>query len=436
MRLALSLGALALLAPALSAQLTQTESLTNFTHVGTAPNWTDDLPNSDSRHGIVDRLNSIDNLQYVGQTMMLQPGTYVFSARLMKIQDQVGVADIQMIVIASGPSANGVLPASAQPTDTWVQSPYLSVSITQAQPVTVVLQNTDTTVLKQNYLFDEVTVGRVELGPLVHYSSMTDWPHAWGNDPRYFAGPVADPDSADGRAEHLLGVWWLEFMPLSVSLPPGLYTANVRLKKIGSASGASDVDLEVRLPAGSSRVTLTGIEASQALGTYVHTPDVIFTVNQGDTPDFWFGNTQSTYKSGYHFDALIVRRGSFIPYGTGCRSSLGEVALSGTTPVIGEPYTQRVRNVPAAGGALAFGAASAQVDLTGVGMPGCTMWASFDAIAPLVAGPGGIAEFSLLVPVNVALAGSELFSQALVFDPGINALGIAASNGARARISP
>jgi hypothetical protein len=82
MRRAISFGAIALLVPALTAQLAQTASLTDFMHADAAPHWTDDVPNADSRHSIGDQLNGIDNLHCVGRTMMLQPGTHVISARL------------------------------------------------------------------------------------------------------------------------------------------------------------------------------------------------------------------------------------------------------------------------------------------------------------------------------------------------------------------
>ena len=56
-------------------------------------------------------------------------------------------------------------------------------------------------------------------------------------------------------------------------------------------------------------------------------------------------------------------------------------------------------------------------------------WHFADALAGLVG------ELRIVVPTNPALLGSKFHNQAVVLDPGINALGLAASNGGVAELS-
>jgi hypothetical protein len=60
-------------------------------------------------------------------------------------------------------------------------------------------------------------------------------------------------------------------------------------------------------------------------------------------------------------------------------------------------------------------------------MPGCVLLASVDVVGSLTS-RGGAVELALRFPPDPSIAGLRLFVQALVVDPGANALGLTASD--------
>jgi hypothetical protein len=107
-------------------------------------------------------------------------------------------------------------------------------------------------------------------------------------------------------------------------------------------------------------------------------------------------------------------------------------------PVIGTNWSLNVTNVPATGtiGVDVFGLADAGItDLFFLGAPGCGARASLDLLnAWIVAGSSH--PYSLALPNNPAIVGIDLFTQAVVLQPGANALlgGAITSNGINGRI--
>ena len=71
------------------------------------------------------------------------------------------------------------------------------------------------------------------------------------------------------------------------------------------------------------------------------------------------------------------------------------------------------------------------LDLAAFGAPGCSGRVSPDATALLV-GAGNTASWSLLLPNAPSLLGTRFYQQALVVDPGRNALGGVVSDAAAA----
>lgn len=126
--------------------------------------------------------------------------------------------------------------------------------------------------------------------------------------------------------------------------------------------------------------------------------------------------------------------------GLGCNDSgktavqlLARQGLVGPgTPV---PLEIRCSATLAPFGVVAIGAGTASwggiplpLDLAFAGAPGCRIWAGLDFLfSPLQLFTGGNA-FEPMIPNNSALKGFPLFFQALVIDPGANALGIATTN--------
>ncbi|MFN9947200.1 MAG: hypothetical protein ACK56S_10160 [Planctomycetota bacterium] len=118
-------------------------------------------------------------------------------------------------------------------------------------------------------------------------------------------------------------------------------------------------------------------------------------------------------------------------YGAGCPGSNGVPALTaGDGPRLGAgwPLTLANANLNAPVAALVLGLANAPgVPLDGIGMPGCTAWASADVLLVAPA-PNGAAAWSVQLPANAGLVGVQLYAQGLSLDLGWNPAGLVSSN--------
>ncbi len=132
--------------------------------------------------------------------------------------------------------------------------------------------------------------------------------------------------------------------------------------------------------------------------------------------------------------------GDYAPLGAGCAGSSGTPNLSASSngvPWVDTTFSQTVLNVPASNlGAVQLGLSSSlwngtplPIDLSVLGMTGCSMYVSGDALLPLVP-QNGQATFDLVVPNLPSLVGQSIHDQALLVDPGANPLGLTVSNGA------
>ncbi len=74
-----------------------------------------------------------------------------------------------------------------------------------------------------------------------------------------------------------------------------------------------------------------------------------------------------------------------------------------------------------------FGGQPLPLALDFLGMTGCVLHASIDALTVAVAS-GGVSQFDMTVPTNSALIGATFFAQTLVIDPAANSAGVTASN--------
>jgi hypothetical protein len=132
---------------------------------------------------------------------------------------------------------------------------------------------------------------------------------------------------------------------------------------------------------------------------------------------------------------------TYTPLGAGCAGTLPVSRLVPfDTPRIGALLELAIDNLPA-DVAVVFTGLSATasrfgplpLDLGPFGMPGCTAYTSDDAVA-LVVGAGGYGRYALAIPSAAFLVGLVFHQQALVLDPGVNALGIVVSGAATAQI--
>ena len=128
--------------------------------------------------------------------------------------------------------------------------------------------------------------------------------------------------------------------------------------------------------------------------------------------------------------------------GSGCPTSAGIASnTADALPRTGHTMIARIGNLPAPEAALfllgfsnttsSFG--PLPFDMTAVGAPGCSGRVRPDANV-LVFGANGSAAVQLAIPNTAAYLGMQFFTQALVLQSGLNALGMAASDAAAATV--
>ncbi len=118
-------------------------------------------------------------------------------------------------------------------------------------------------------------------------------------------------------------------------------------------------------------------------------------------------------------------------FGSGCGAApLSLYPLS--RPVLGMTVNAETRDIPAGslGGVLAIGVSKVTppVGLGIIGMPGCSLYVSFDGQFGFPV-TGATAPHAIAIPVDPSLAGTHVYAQSLVVSPGVNPLGIESSNG-------
>ncbi len=130
----------------------------------------------------------------------------------------------------------------------------------------------------------------------------------------------------------------------------------------------------------------------------------------------------------------------FRTFGLSGPGSMGGAKLSpvGPGPVIGTTFTVRVTQLPTSPANLAFMIVSPTVltpeaDLGPIGMRGSRLYIAPTAVIP-VQNAGGNATWSVAIPNDRNLVGTEFFTQAFVLDPGLNALGVGVSDAGEAVI--
>ncbi|MBL8756697.1 MAG: hypothetical protein JNK15_25600 [Planctomycetes bacterium] len=106
-------------------------------------------------------------------------------------------------------------------------------------------------------------------------------------------------------------------------------------------------------------------------------------------------------------------------------------AQLGSRPALGSTFTLEVdQNAGALVGMMVLGVASFTpgIPLDGIGMEGCELYASLDVLLTYVLS-GPPTPFGIAIANNPALLGATFYAQAATLTPGLNTLGIAASNG-------
>jgi hypothetical protein len=106
-------------------------------------------------------------------------------------------------------------------------------------------------------------------------------------------------------------------------------------------------------------------------------------------------------------------------------------------PVLGTTYTYTVSNIPAGSviSALLLSLVQGNVDMTGMGAPGCFQLVDLSLASTSLLFGGPTATYPVALPSNLALIGLKFHGQAASLVSSANALGVITSNGMRSTIS-
>ncbi|MGE0145021.1 MAG: hypothetical protein AB7T19_17190 [Planctomycetota bacterium] len=107
-------------------------------------------------------------------------------------------------------------------------------------------------------------------------------------------------------------------------------------------------------------------------------------------------------------------------------------AVFGSRPVLGTTFSMETLHLPAGTllGVLGVGFQQLAVDLSLLGLEGCSLYQSGEATLPLALSLPS-ATVNLAIPNLATLVGASVYGQSIVVAPGVNVGGIATSNGLR-----
>ena len=136
-----------------------------------------------------------------------------------------------------------------------------------------------------------------------------------------------------------------------------------------------------------------------------------------------------------HVWQLSLNSNRLLDFGSGCAGSRGQPVLSSMRPPqIGGDFAVRLDRLRrGATGGLVFGASS-QLDLRPFGAPGCTLYVRPDVMPAFATGGGDGVVWTWPIPLDSRFIGAIVRTQAIVFDPAANRLGLALSNAIEGRI--
>ncbi len=195
------------------------------------------------------------------------------------------------------------------------------------------------------------------------------------------------------------------------------------------------LDRSIYLPMGSYGVAVHMVGVGIAYGTANLTrtnADLVLTAGAAKSTPFNAAITNSRVWHGtLHYDtAQTGGTAGFGYFGPGCSGTLGISSQSyASLPQLGGTFAVTVNRLPIDSMFHVLGLSRSvstfgplPLDLGGFGAPGCSMRVSADAVT-FVVGQGGLGTWSVPLPANQALAGMVLYSQPLVLDPSVNAMG-------------
>lgn len=203
------------------------------------------------------------------------------------------------------------------------------------------------------------------------------------------------------------------------------------------------LDRPVYLPSGTFgfAVYMVGSGISfRSLATTTSNADLSITAGSAKSATR-FGASQTAARSWsgtLHYDTLTTGAGAAYGFfGAGCAGSSPVTNLiPANLPQLGATFTVNLNNMPTSAAFFLVGFSRTSspfgplpVDLSVYGMPGCRGRVSPDATLLLI-GSGNAATWNFGIPNTGSMVGLHLYNQAIVLDPGFNALGAVASDAA------
>ncbi|MEE2888106.1 MAG: hypothetical protein VX951_11815 [Planctomycetota bacterium] len=400
------------------------ESLTGapWGHTATGT-WNNGITESRSLFGKVDHLVAATTFTYSRSPLILEAGTYIAVARFAKVVSTTGSApiDLSMIIPSSKTLTTDV---SSQTLDSFIHTRTLNFNLSTKSSVLFSLSNLSTTNNKADYYFDSFYVGKVQEGPVELIESLgRRWGHTHAAP--YYLREVADASATFGFCDALgpsqgNGLWWFDWSSGVKQFSTGLYTFNLRIKKVVDLAGWADFDLWVSESTDNGATWQAGSKiewkrADHIVNKWVESPNYTFFVSNPNNlyRFFWnkTGGAGNGAKYNYHFDSFAVRKGEFTPYGTSCVRS-GKATLKGTIPQLGSPF--EIKCGPISNPqpmTMILGLADMNLDLGPMGWPGCYLLARMDILIPLPI-VRGAARLNMTLPNDPTLIGIPFYTQA------------------------
>ncbi|HEB52804.1 MAG TPA: hypothetical protein ENI87_06080 [bacterium] len=421
-----------------SAQNVIYQSLANAAWERQGGPWTP-VAEPESEFGQVLRLNflGIPVPELLSAPRWLEAGTYTARMRFKKRTSAAGAVPITLRAILSPiSSTTAVTQVAQQAIGGWTLSEPVTFTLNSMRAVRFRVEMVSG---GQDYDFDSFVLDRVTGGPVV---DMLDLAAGSQVHPQFYTVEDSDASHFGDKlvltAPNQFTLSWLQVFSPSMTLPAGDYYATVRLRKTVDTVGITPLTISART-SGAYLNSVTMPTSAQPVGTWVDSPPVAFTLTQ---PTSVFFQVHETSQLNWHYEFLTVTVYQDVPsyevFGAGCNG----VALSGTLPRIGQPFTLTVTGAPA-NAPVVFGLGYSQFeyanlvlpfDLYPLGALGCVIFAAPQVTLVALASPGGIAQSGFAIPNDSSFLGWSFLNQAFLPDPTANLLGLSVSNAGIGRV--
>lgn len=149
-----------------------------------------------------------------------------------------------------------------------------------------------------------------------------------------------------------------------------------------------------------------------------------------DADDITTGTSSDNNQNGIPDECEAVT-----PYGQSCG---GLIAGWSGSPILGSAaFRISLSNgAGSTGGLFTAGATSLDIDLTGFGASGCSLYQDVEVLIPAFTDSGGSIDWVIPIPNDPSLLGVTVYQQWAVFDTSANPLGVTTSEGLAIWIQP